>query len=340
MITQVLRFSKLTIAGVILLCALLFTLDQNRLQPWVYFYFLLFVTLISSDLHWTNNGADETENQQTVGNAGQSSVIFTCQLIMIAVYFWSAVHKFNHHFLHEVFEPVIQRIFHFQDQRTVASLLPIGYLIPVIELLIAISLSIPKTRKVGVYLAVISHLVILLYLFSNTNNSIVIPWNISMMLLDIILFYKNERTIRLIFAIPQVRRIILFLILTLAWIMPFLNCFGWWDDYLSFNLYSGDTKELFIAISDQELEKSDHRFDHYFLKMPSNIKGGKIISANKWAIDELNVPVYPEKRVFNFSALSFCNASIGQENVVFLVSKGSLSESLPESFTCSDLKKR
>ena len=72
---------------------------------------------------------------------------------------------------------------------------------------------------------------------------------------------------------------------------------GEWDNYVSFNLYSGNTYELAICIS----EKSNNSELLRYTSQERNEKycnGSYIIKANKWALGELKVPFIPEERYF------------------------------------------
>ena len=43
-----------------------------------------------------------------------------------------------------------------------------------------------------------------------------------------------------------------------------------------------------------------------------------MIDGNKWALKELNVPIYPEYRVFNQASQYFCKKNIPESDLIFL----------------------
>ena len=73
-----------------------------------------------------------------------------------------------------------------------------------------------------------------------------------------------------------------------------LNFFNYWDDYLSFSIFSGKTSSFYIEDRNDKL-KELHK---YRVDKQVSQNSTKVISLNEWSMDILNVPFYPEKRVF------------------------------------------
>jgi hypothetical protein len=86
---------------------------------------------------------------------------------------------------------------------------------------------------------------------------------------------------------------------------------------MSFSFYSDKVNAYYIAIEESELPKVDKRFESFFVELP-NLKGGKIIDIYEWSLAELNVPFYPEDRVFKQLSHSFCRLGIANEKLIFL----------------------
>lgn len=302
------------IAIIVMLCLL----DQNRMQPWVYFYFLF---LLVSVFGLTFS---------------MSSSLNMLRLVLIAVYLWSGIQKFNEGFVNVVFRNLIESFLAVKNKGDLEKLIPAGYLIPVIEVLIGVGLFFRKTRKWALIGAVVSHLIVIIFLFTK-NNSVVIPWNVAMLLLAFTLFYGTQDSINIFQREWRTQTVVYSMVSLLIFIIPAFNKIGWWDDYLSFKLYSENTKELFIAVSDEQLPALNHQFDAYFITLPKGLEGGALISTNKWAISELNVPCYPEERVFKKVCRKFCDFNLPNGDLYFLIFNKPLYKNDFKAFTCVDI---
>ncbi len=321
---EIYKPNKWSLASGLIILLLFLLQDQNRLQPWVYIYILILLPFCF--FHFLKTS--------------EKNLIAPIKIIFITMYFWSGIQKANSNFINGGFAQILVNLFKIQDPQTIKNLLPLGYVIPMIEILIAISLVSKKLRHLGVFLAIITHIFILIYVspIGINNNFIIYPWNVAMILLVITLFYKDDAD----FIFLDINHIkttffnsayVLFLGL-----LPILNFWGQWDDYLSFSLYSEKSKIFYIAISDKYIGQFDHKFDDYFLKLDDNIQGGKVINVNKWSMKELNVPIYPEIRVFKKISNVFCQYNIPDTDIIFLMYKGTVSDENLTKWTCEKTK--
>jgi hypothetical protein len=288
--------------------------DQMRLQPWVYLYFLIFLPFVVS--------------QQSMDASALSRYL---QWIFVACYLWSGVHKINPNFIDKTFQDVVENLFGVSISERYKVL---GYVIPLIEIAIALLLVFVKTRKAGVLGALGTHLFILLYLspLGIDRNYVVYPWNVAMMSGVVLLFWRNEETL---FAFPKalVWRAFQLGLFVLLFVLPLLNLVGRWDHYLSFSLYADKTHHLFIAIEETEAKKLNGLYDKYEVKLPG-VQGGRIIGADEWSMAELHVPVYPEARIFNSIARQFCRHNIPEGKMVFMECQLPLSRNALQTFGC------
>lgn len=293
--------------------------DQLRWQPWVYLYLL--ILLPYGIIHQNKSNTD---------------VLSYYQLVIIGLYFWSGLHKLNPNFNDFTFSKILTVIFPTAEPDFISKLSIWGYSIGIIEILTAVMLFWPRFRNIGILTAIITHVCILLYLSPAgvNQNSIVYPWNLSMILLVVLNFYKIKN---LPFSWgPDKRvRILNFAAIILIWLLPALNFVGRWDHYLSFSLYSDKIPIFYIAVKDEEIAELDSRLHQYFVHI-EGMSGGEIIDVNRWAMNELNVPFYPETRVFKKLSQSFCHSEIKNENIVFLEFERPLSKNKFVSFTCKD----
>ena len=298
--------------------------DQNRLQPWIYVYILFLLPFCIFKFL----------------KSSEEILITLFQIILIATYFWSGVQKANNDFINEGFSHILIKLFKVQDAQNIKILLPFGYIIPIVEIFTAISLSSKKLRKLGVILAVFTHIFILIYIspLGTNTNYIIYPWNIAMILLVISLFYKNNSDF-ILSESTNIKTIFLnYVYILLLGLLPIFNFFDKWDDYLSFSLYSEKSKIFYIAISDKYIGQFNHQFDDYFLKLDANIQGGKVIDVNKWSMEELNVPIYPEIRLFKKISKDFCKYNIPDTDIMFLMYKGTVNNDNLTKWSCKDIQ--
>jgi len=259
------------------------------------------------------------------------------QLVMIFMYFWSGVQKLNPNFPETTFAAILEHLFSIKDAELRASVQSLGYAVPIIEIATSILLIIPRTRNAGVWIAASTHLLILLYLspLGVNDNTIVYPWNIALIASVVLLFYGTNNSILTIEKpLKPIAFLTIFMVLLLG-IMPLLNFVKAWDDYLSFSLYSDKTHRFYIAIQEDEVSKLDHRYQPYFVQI-EGMQGGEMIDVNEWSMEELNVPFYPETRLFKKLSRSFCTLGIPDEKIIFIEYERPVRNNVFSSFGCVD----
>lgn len=255
-------------------------LDQGRWQPWEYqFLFTVFIYAV---------------------NIRRRELILPALLFMMAAsYFYSGLQKVNPGFLYVVWESVILRVLVSSHTGPWPQWVSnIGYLLAIMELLAGITLLSTRYRPMAAVFLIAMQL-LNLYLLGPLGlnyNRVVWPWDIMMALfLVIFVFYQREDQ-------PALKLGDLWAggntLLLICWgILPMLNLFGLWDNYLSLNLYSGRLPIVTICVKDdaslKELQPYISHEDAY------HICGGKAqINIQLWAMDEMGVPPYPEMRVY------------------------------------------
>lgn len=252
-------------------------LDYTRWQPWEYQY--LFILLIF------------------MFNKDNKNIITAVSFIMIALYFYSGINKLNEGFLLQIWNnmlliPFFKIPHSIRDNQIVFYF---GYCIGIIETVAGISLLFKRTQKAGAILLILMHIFNLIWLgpMGINYNIIVWPWNCFMMISLYIIFVKNEVQIKPLSFLRPVNILVL-----VCWgIMPLLHMFGYWDNYLSGSLYSGKLPLMAVCIGTNEAKAELKPFikekDLYDL-----CNGKPLIKLQSWAMNELNVPPYPELRVY------------------------------------------
>lgn len=292
--------------------------DQMRWQPWVYLYLLMFVPYVFQ------RGKYEDE----------TATLTVLQWLVAGVYVWSGIHKFNGRFIEDTFAQFSV----FAGKKTLPPKWQDAlYLIPLTEATTGILLLLPRLRKAGIVIALLIHVFILYFLWVTLShhNVIVYPWNVAMMFFVVLLFggVHNPTIISIkdiVWRVPFITPVIL------VWLFPVLNFWGLWDHYLSFSLYSNKPSSFYIAVESKELSKIDGRLKDYFADIPG-LEGGQVISMEKWALGTLNVPFYPEQRLFKMVASGFCNLGIPDQQIIFLESYYIEGKQRFNSFTCKDI---
>ncbi len=203
--------------------------DQNRLQPWFYNY-----TLILTVLLFFRNRVDEPNNFTTV--------FISLQLLMALIYIFSGLQKFNSFFVEDTFKWLISPLETIFSERQMNLFYKLGKAVPYIELFIGIGLLIKPARYIVLPMVVGMHLFILLMLgpTGNSFNYVVWPWNIVMIILNLLLFanVKQERfyDISILF-----KGLSFYLVVTLMLIFPIFSFNNKYDSYLSSSLYSSSS---------------------------------------------------------------------------------------------------
>lgn len=292
-------FGRRTVAALMVVVALTFllvVLDQSRLQPWVYQYVLMLAMLAC--LKPGENQSDRTRAPETI--------LLVNQLIVALLYFWSGIQKLNWSFGHEVVPALFERAGIHLPAAYAASFPVVAIVLAAGEALIGGGLIVRCTRRVAVVLAVSFHLGVLLLLVVSGSNSVVWPWNVAMMILVVLLFWKSEASLarkdswrwrgNLVSELPKV-------VLILCAIAPALSFAGWWDAYLSGALYSGNTPVAVVRVSEEVRGQLPVTAQQQVF---TSSGGESMLPLYEWSLADLNVPLYPEVRVYRQVARSLC----------------------------------
>lgn len=249
-------------------------LDVARWQPWEYQYiFILLVCFLNK-----NNP-----------KAARNGLFF----ILVSTYIYSGFHKMNGAFLLSIWERIILRNFIGLSTTTISNvkLHYAGLLLPILEISLGFALLLLKNKKLPALLLISMHILLLLLLgpLGVNHNSVVWPWNICMILLLYLLFIKETKVGYSLIELGKKSN----LIVLLFWgILPLLSFVGYWQQYFSSNLYSGNTFKMDICFEDKKAAK---QFFEYLSKGKNRVCNGKArLSVLHWAYTEMNVTAYPE----------------------------------------------
>jgi hypothetical protein len=198
----------------------------------------------------------------------------------------------------------------------------LGVAIAVIEILIGCGLVFRKTRRLAVWLALAMHGLILGLLIVQGRNSVVWIWNAALMLIVVVLFWRSDTSLVPMFsswrAVNTSGRLSVILAVLCA-VLPVLSFRGWWDMYLSGALYSGNTVIAVVRLDEGVYEKLPVMAKRQVFATKS---GEQMLPLFEWSMADLNVPPYPEPRVFRQVARAVCKLG-GENSQAELIMKGS-----------------
>lgn len=246
--------------------------DYARIQPWV-FYFWFIVLLVSTKMK-------------------DRQLIVLVLYMLAGIYIWSALQKLNFTFFNETFVWINQPIWDAFGYEPESESSVIAAFAVIIEFLAGAGLLMKRTRRLSLITLMLMHAYILIALgpFGRNVNTVIWPWNLAFItILTLILIFeeKAERHRQIIY-LPPVWKWLVIIVFVL---FPALSFIGWWPQYLSSALYSGNKATATVYMSDSMAAKlSEHT------RAGMN-PADNSISLNTWSLRELGVPPYPSEKI-------------------------------------------
>lgn len=303
------------------LLALVALQDQSRWQPWFYQYVVMLLAIALA------------------GPERESAALNTCCLVVAATYLWSGLAKFNPNFTGGTFPHLASPLVSALPSSVGGFILRLAFVAPLVECGLGVGLLFRRWRTAAVFGAIAMHVFVLVAIgpLGLRANSVVWPWNLAMVAFLPILFLRRagEPTPRDIvwgrgFAFQKV-------VLVLFGFMPALSFFNLWDHYLSSALYSGNRTTGSVYVSDAVFDRLPDTIEDYVHEdQPDRNR----LNLDEWSLGEMNVPTYPETRIYRNVARQICHYAIGGSGVELVVQgKLALVDSGRRSvFNCSGLQ--
>lgn len=264
------------------LCAL----DINRLQPWVWFYLLIFAIVFL--------GKKENETSTT----------HTLRWLLAAVYFWGGFSKLTPYFAEDNFAWFCEA---FDFTQPLARFPLIGYAIAFLEMTFAVGFLWDKTRSYFRWIIIGFHALIIVFLLKLNWNWVVVPWNLGMAAMVWALAKNSEETA----VNPSQKGIVAFI-----WLTPALAYFQLLPQNLAWQLYSNTQPEATFFSQNSPPCASfskiwgKHAFD-----------GGTKLLLDDWANDELRVPMFASERTFRQVGQYLCACSANPDSAGLYILK-------------------
>ena len=280
--------------GVFAVIAIIVALfDQSRWQPWFYQYLAM---LIAVGLYYHDGIHDDRHHP----------ALNVCRLIVGSIYFWSGAQKLHTDFVGRIFPWLIEPFAGWLPHSMAPIIHSFGFVAPFIEIGIGIGLLTSRFRQYAVAGAITMHSLILLCIgpLGRNWNNVVWPWNITMMVLVVLLFWKRPDLPAREIVWPRGQRLQR-IVLILFGIAPALSFLNLWDDYLSSALYAGYRNEPILQLTNSLADRLPKEILNcvYLTEKP----GVNVINLLHWSLNEMNVANYPAPRIYRSVARYICS---------------------------------
>ena len=265
---------------------LLVIINQQRLQPWAYQFVvgLLILSCMSAEcaIQWF-------------------------RLLVISIYFYSALSKFDLTFLQtlgqQLLDGLLQAMHIAGHDWSWNTRLTIVAMFPLVELLTACGLACHKTRPAALVLSLILHTLLLLALgpLGLDHHRGVLGWNVYFIIQNIILFRPLRESHKLTHhskGNKQKWMTVSGLIKsgsTLVLIAPCLGWVGYFDHWPSWELYATHHDRLTLFITEAEIHRLPPSI-RPFIDAPQTPHRWCRVRMDRWSLETLKTPLYPQSR--------------------------------------------
>ena len=293
------------LAFVISMSALI-VLDQHRLQPWAWQLLLMAIC-------WSSAYAGQVFNLPHM-------------LLTISIYFWSAVSKFDAGFYASHGQTLVETLF--QSVSLNAAGWPasvkwwLAFSLPLGELLVAVGLCWPRTRRAALIAATALHVGLILALgpLGLGHRPGVLLWNIAFIGHDWLLFgaqssgaAKVTRSVSEGVTSPTSFTPSLTLRVTFigfACVWPITARWGLCDHWLAWSVYSTRIERVGVTLTDEGVRRLP--------ESARRLATDGELWLDRWSLSALDVPVYPQLR-FQFGVVEGLRKRCGADNLVEVI---------------------
>jgi hypothetical protein len=287
-------------------------IDQHRFQPWLYQFVVLSLVLASVPAR---------------------HALVLARLVVISLYFHSAVSKFDFSFFEingqellngllgvvnasaETWSPTMQRV--------AAGLFPAG------ELLVAVSLCIPRFRLFGLCLSLVMHILLFAALgpWGLNHKPGVLLWNLFFIGQNVLLFGNIFRRIRegeaaepqpTISSEAQPGRSLVLPMVSLVVLLPFLEPFGRFDHWPAWSLYASRPERVQVWIPRTATEHLPESLRQH-LGSARFSDDRRQLRIDRWSLHAVDAPIYPQNRFQIGVALALAQTFDLEDGILIVV---------------------
>lgn len=279
-------FSAVSLVGV----------DQHRLQPWVWQFLILSVVF---------------------STARSPVAVALWRGQVIGIYAWSAWSKMDHSFCVEhgpfLLDGICKAFGLIDGTRNWPA--NVRYLmsasIPATEFLIALGLIGKRTCRVAVIAAVLMHVGLLLALgpFGHGHQPGVLIWNLFFIVQNFWLFAYGTGDVcvpandgKLLGPTGRMRwlkaheigNLLAMMMMALAMIWPVLEPYGLCDHWPAWAVYAARPERVIVMVNEADADRIPPKLRVYL--MNQDFEGWSAMRIDRWSLDALRVPIYPQDR--------------------------------------------
>lgn len=307
------RFVQCGCATTLVSLTLLFSLDQHRFQPWAYELWLFCAIWL---------GCRDPLRMKLM------------RWLLISIYFYSAVGKLDFEFMHTVGQQMLGAVVGGLgiDPKDLSPgfRLAVAATFPFCELIVALGLAFPKTRRLAGWLAIAVHLglIVILGPLGLNHRLGVLCWNAQVAVQAYWLFVFNQpevdaaKSLKQAFAWPMWSAMTL---VAAAIALPSTERFGLWDHWPSWALYAPHSSRVHLEIAapavgrlPEDLRKLVQASD------PEEFVLWLTVPIDAWSLEALNTPIYPQAR-FQLGVAEKVASTIGTGDQVRITMLGTAS---------------
>jgi hypothetical protein len=279
------RMRRLGLSAALLSLSLLWITDQHRLQPWAYHFALT---------AWILLFRPAPDNRRWL------------RAVIVSVYLYSALSKFDARFLHThgamFVETGVELIGLNADRMGRASLSRLAIGLPLGELAASVLLAVPALRRYGRWAAAVLHLTMIALLgpWGLDHRWGVLMWNVAFLAQVLIVFAPSGVTGAERFGATAVHpgvtasRLSLIPVIA-ALVLPVLEPLERWDSWLSWGLYSTRAAKLDLYLPRDSAERLPASV-RAFCESPSADSIWLRVAMDRWSLETLQAPIYPQQR--------------------------------------------
>ncbi len=257
--------------------------DQHRLQPWAYEFLLIVLVMVF---------------------APAERVLPLLRLLTVSIYFHSALSKADITFFqtlgYDFFSTLLDQLGLQVGRESRLATLGIACF-PLGEIAIAGGLCFRTTRRLACLGSLIMHSTLLIILGPTglDHQTPVLLWNAGFMLLNLLLFWNCRRFFPTkakglkpslnTSTAPGIALAMLVLI------CPFLAPWQWFDHWPAWGLYSPSAGRVSVFIHRQAADRIAPPAATYLVD-PNPDEAWLQLDIDRWSLEELHVPIYPQAR--------------------------------------------